>query len=254
MSSHSPSWNIVGSSVLGSTHARMGLPCQDAYATSILPDGTLLLVVADGAGSANRSEEGSRIAVSNSLHFLEWNLSQHVPESPEAWQLLLRDTLRDSRLALEEIVGDGDLYDLATTLLVVIVTQETLAAVQIGDGAIVCRDSSGPLRVLTPLTQSEYINTTCFLTGTAFEEDALFTVLPAGEIDAIAAFTDGVQYVAIGYPMNAAHPPFFNPLFAFVALEDSDSSELDAFLSSAQINERTDDDKTLVLVVRNATA
>ena len=254
MSFNSPSWNIVGSSVLGTAHARVGLPCQDAYATSITADGTLLLVVADGAGSASRSDEGSRIAVSNSLDFLKWNLSQQVPESPEAWELLLRDMLRDSRLALEKIVGDGELCDLATTLLVVVVTQDTLAAAQIGDGAIVCRDSSGPLCVLTPLTESEYINTTCFLTGPAFEKDALYTVLPAGEIDALAMFTDGVQFVAIGYPMNVPHPPFFNPLFTFAAREDSDPSELDAFLSSAQMNERTDDDKSLVLAVRNAAA
>ncbi len=254
MTSTSASWKVVSSSVIGTSHARTGLPCQDAHKWLNLPDGTLLLAVADGAGSAGRADQGSQIAVKNALEFMEWNLSQNIPDDDAAWELLLRDALQDSRLALEKNCQEEELHQLATTLLLVVATEQTLATAQIGDGAIVLRKHCGDLCVLTPKSDSEYINETHFLTGPAFQQNVHCTVQPSGDIDAIAAFTDGVQYLAIQFPLNQAHPGFFNPLFAFAAGEDAASSELEAFLSSAKVSERTDDDKTLVLAVRNACA
>ena len=128
-----------------------------------------------------------------------------------------------------------------------------MATLQVGDGALVCRHHGGALRVLTPVTDSEYINVTNFITGSTFQQDALCTVLPAAEIDAIAVFTDGLQYVAISYPQNIAHEPFFGPLFAFAGRANGDASDLETLLNSARINEKTDDDKTLLLAVRHAT-
>ncbi len=246
-------WKTVGSSVVGTSHLRIALPCQDAHRCALLPDGTLLIAVADGAGSASRSTEGSTLAVQSSLDFLTVHLAEKIPEQDWEWDDLLRQTLDQARRTLEAHAGSESLREFATTLLLAVVTEQTLATLQVGDGALVCRHNEGALRVLTPVTDSEYINVTSFITGSTFQQDALCTVLPAAEIDALAVFTDGLQYVAISYPQNVAHEPFFRPLFAFAGQAEGDASELEALLNSARINDRTDDDKTLVLAVRHAT-
>ena len=254
MSADARPWEIVGSSVVGTSHTRRHLPCQDAHAFALLEDGTLLLAVGDGAGSASRSEEGSRLAVRSSLEFLERQMADAVPIEDWEWEDLLRHTLDHARGVLVEYAGEGPLRELATTLLIVVMTKETMATLQVGDGAIVCRELSGDYRVLTPVTDAEYVNVTNFITGESFQHDALCTVQPAGEIDALAVFSDGLQFVAISYPQNVAHAGFFDPLFSFTATAGGDASDLEALLSSARINERTDDDKTLVLAVRHAIA
>ena len=246
-------WKVVGSSVVGTSHVRRGVPCQDAHGFARLPGGGLLLAVADGAGSASRSAEGSSLAVESSLSFLAAQLAVSTPAEDWAWDDLLRQTLDHARQALEAHAGAGSVRELATTLLLAVVTEGTLATLQVGDGALVCRQLDGALRVLTPVTDSEYINVTNFITGSTFQQDAVCTVLPAAEIDALAVFTDGLQYVAIAYPQNAAYGPFFEPLFAFAEGANGDASDLEALLNSARICEKTDDDKTMLLAVRHAT-
>src|SRR5215469_2781463 len=71
MTSASATWKIVSSSVTGTSHAKTGLPCQDAHGGLTLPDGTLLFAVADGAGSASRADHGSQIAAKDALEFLK---------------------------------------------------------------------------------------------------------------------------------------------------------------------------------------
>ncbi len=247
-------WKIVGSSVVGTSHVRLELPCQDAHGFVLLPDGILLLAVADGAGSASRSAEGSSLAVRSSLDFLAAQLATSAPAEDWEWNDLLRHTLDHARQALEAQADPGLLHELATTLLLAVVTENTFATLQVGDGALVSRQLGGALRVLTPVTDSEYINVTSFITGPAYQQDALCTVLPAAAVDALAVFTDGLQYVAISYPQNLAHEPFFGPLFAFAETADGNASDLDALLRSPRILEKTDDDKTLLLAVRRATA
>src|SRR5438876_7437042 len=51
-------WRRLGASVIGSGHISRGVECQDAHGVAELPDGTLVIAVADGAGSARRSAEG----------------------------------------------------------------------------------------------------------------------------------------------------------------------------------------------------
>ena len=52
-------WQVLGASVPGAGHVRGGQDCQDAHRWRALPGGVLVVAVADGAGSAPRSELGS---------------------------------------------------------------------------------------------------------------------------------------------------------------------------------------------------
>ena len=56
-------WRVVRASVQGASHAKTGQPCQDSSSVGVgAPDGILVAAIADGAGSAELSAAGSRIA------------------------------------------------------------------------------------------------------------------------------------------------------------------------------------------------
>ena len=56
-------WSVLGRSVRGTAHLRHGVRCQDSWHVGRVPGGGLVIAVADGAGSAARSDEGSAVAV-----------------------------------------------------------------------------------------------------------------------------------------------------------------------------------------------
>jgi hypothetical protein len=71
----------------------------------------------------------------------------------------------------------------------------------------------------------------------------------------VALLTDGLQGLALRFSTREAHGPFFEPMFARLRREREGEpkglgKELRAFLGSAPVNQRTDDDKTLVLATR----
>jgi len=70
-------------------------------------------------------------------------------------------------------------------------------------------------------------------------------------------YSDGVQRLALSFEQRIPHNPFFEPMLN--VLRNQKSAECEAldqqlahFLNSPQINERTDDDKTLILATRRA--
>ena len=54
---------VIGASVCGTSHERIGQVCQDFHAYHLLTDSLLLIAVADGAGSARCAEVGALTAV-----------------------------------------------------------------------------------------------------------------------------------------------------------------------------------------------
>ena len=66
----------------------------------------------------------------------------------------------------------------------------------------------------------------------------------------ICASTDGLESVAIRQRDAFPFPPFFNPLAEYMeetAEPERDDEYIMAFLSSDRLNQRTDDDKTLLM-------
>lgn len=249
---HKQAWRLYGASVTGTSHASQNLPCQDAHRERRIGDHTLILAVADGAGSAARSAEGSRCAVVASVDYLGTRLSKAVPQDAAGCGALLEEALLAARVALKTVAGTAPFSALATTLLLAVVTDRWLVTLQVGDGAIVCRLRSGKLRVLKTLNKSGYLNETTFLTSDDYEKELQRESLPSSEITGIALFTDGIERVAVRDSDNQAHGPFFAPLFDFALNPASRQEELDDFLKSQRLNDRTDDDKTLVIAARHA--
>lgn len=251
MELHGLKWRAIGTSVAGSSHVAGDLPCQDSHGASLLNNGALILAVADGAGSAERAAEGSREAVNSSVRFLEARLHEFLPDGAEECLQLLDAAVDSARGALQILAGEQAMSSFATTLLIAVATDRWLSVIQIGDGAIVCQLHSGDLRVLTVSGSSEYINETTFVTSAGYLKAAHRTALAIDDVRAIALLSDGLQLLALRFADNSAHAPFFDPLFEFAESPTSSVVDLEEFLRSDRVCERTDDDKTLLLAVRN---
>ncbi len=254
----------VAVTVTGSSHERRGTPGQDASLTLSLPGNRLIAAVADGAGSASLSGEGSRIAVTTAVAALRVMIEGGLaPDRPGAWEGSARALVEDvQRVIAEEATRLGAKpTDLATTLLLVTATPDHVAVAQIGDGAVVVApmpESTPGSTTPTPPTQyialttpahGEHLNETTFITSPGALDAMQVNFWPhaAGHL---AMFTDGLQMLALTMPQALPHGPFFAPLFTFLdATADLDevSREVRTLLQSPQVRSRSDDDISLVL-------
>ena len=206
----------------------------------------LLVGIADGAGSAARSEEGSRLVVETVL--LEAGrhsgpLTEIDREHAERW-------LEAARHRLERQVEEqgGELGDYASTVLLAILGEERSVFVQLGDGGWVVEADRGHEAATWPTT-GEYANQTIFLTSPAGIEQMQFVTFDQ-PLRSVAGFTDGVQSLCLDLTARCPHGPFFDRMLAPLRSCDDETSlraPLEDLLGSTLFNSRTDDDKTLVV-------
>lgn len=284
MSDNSLTWHIAAASICGTSHQRHGVPCQDAHAWEVLPSGTIVVAVADGAGSAVHSDRGSSIAVRAATEFLRdraddlltWvhqspdgngefcELDELVGDTDHDAQALPASPLESSAQALLDQVlqainqeaeqENWSIADLATTLVVVIADDRTAIAIQVGDGAAIINDTAEQTIALTVPSNGEYANETTFITS-QIARDTLQISTWSGELTHLAVMTDGLQRLALSFPEAVPHQPFFRPLFQFVSQTadlDLACSKLEHFLTSPRVSDRADDDLTLFLAYRSS--
>jgi hypothetical protein len=254
-------WQVIGAAVQGLSHQKQGLPCQDALEYRCLPDGTLLVALADGASSATHSELGAQAAVQAAVDALTASLEIGQPAECCDWVEVFWETFESARAALLQLAKkrEESLRDFATTLTCLAATPEILIVGQLGDGAVVARGADGVLDTVTTVQRGEYANETYFLTQEQALEQVVIQVINL-PLQGLAVMSDGLTRLALKRPTNEPHLPFFKPLFAFVeaaALSNDGtqaSEALTAFLASPRVCERTDDDKALVLALRPSLA
>ncbi len=277
-------WRVVGASVRGTGHERAGQSCQDFASWEAFPDGTLGIAVADGAGSAALGQLGAELVVRAALQTVRQCGGLSAPDSTDRSELAVRpgenaavaQTSQDAgsqdslcqdaaeacrsllvrafhaaREALEEEASRRGvpLRDLATTLIVVLAGQTQVGVAQVGDGAVVVATQPGELRALSLPAQGEYLNETVFLVSRDWTSRLQLSVW-RGQAAGLAVFSDGLQMLALRMPAGIPHAPFFDPLFRFLAAaadQTEATAELERFLGSAGVRQRTDDDLTLVL-------
>ena len=240
-------WQIISASVTGKGHEKRNLPCQDAHAWDILSPDTLVVAVADGAGSAKLSAIGAQVAVQTAIEVL----SQMTITSEHSWEDSLRETLTIAQQAVldEANCQETEIRELATTLIVVVATPQQVAVAQVGDGAAVVATEEYNLHALTLPEQGEYLNETKFLICADAVETAQIKIWQ-GSATHLAVFSDGLQMLGLKMPDGTPHQPFFSPLFQFVANASDEmmaKDQLVSFLRSPRVSQRTDDDLTLVL-------
>jgi hypothetical protein len=248
-------WKLLNESVDGTSHRQSGVPCQDAHFVTPLrcEDGEqiLFLACADGAGSAKESRAGAelacRLTAEHAVNFVSSGgaVSTLTPEILISW----------ARAAHSGIVADAacrdlDAREMACTLLFGIVGQSAAAFLQVGDGGIVVRENEA-LRVVFWPQSGEYQNETHFITEPDFEKNVQCEIIANGPSD-LALFTDGLQRLVLNYAARVPHTPFFDGKFKTLRENEVDDLLVPfrQFLDSQAVNERTDDDKTLILATR----
>jgi hypothetical protein len=158
------------------------------------------------------------------------------------------------RIELDANRSGAKVQDYACTLLAAVVADRSAAFVQIGDGAMVISSGTGWRHVFWP-QHGEFANTTNFVTSQRAVLEMEFMRLDEA-VEEIAVFTDGIENLVLQKASKTAHAPFFDTMFppvrkSLVAGVDAELSRaLDKYLSSPTINDRTDDDKTLILASR----
>lgn len=243
------SWQVTGASVIGSSHLLTSKPCQDSHGYQSLPGDVLLIAVADGLGTAEKSEIGSRLAVDTALASMSFSLSASEL-SPDALKQVLTDAFQTARTALEERAAAENLSlrDLGSTLICVILGVGWAACGQIGDGAVVVMQKDDVLATLSSPQRGEYANETVPLTMAKALEMVRYSHHEV-DVQALAVFSDGLQNLALENEGYQPFEPFFKPFFKLIRDADVEEAriKLEAFLGSERLCNRTDDDKTLVL-------
>jgi hypothetical protein len=237
-------WKLVFGSVQGTSHVQSGLPCQDYCAGSIVGT-TLVAACADGAGSAELSQLGSKATVDR---FMEVVSCDAIPtkEQVEEWIDAARERL------LEEAAANGSTpRQLACTFLAALVGNGWAAFAQIGDGLIVFDGPDGYELAFWP-DNGEYANTTRFLSENDYQQHLRVEIVER-HISELAVLTDGLQMLALDIAGTKVHDRFFAPLFKTIRNGPDEATlhnSLLEFMGSKRVNERTDDDKTLLLATR----
>jgi len=250
-----PAWVDVCTSIVGTSHVERGAQCQDASAITRLDDSGEVVIVAlsDGAGSASHSNLGAQTVV---RHWIEYfsNLLNQSPDPgavlaecglPEMFSLLedIRKTIEAEALAF-----DVHPSDFSATLLGAVLTPSHALVAQVGDGCWVGR-INGVLGCLTWPTGGEFAGQTLFATSQSAPR-ALQLVHLHTPPSALAGFTDGLERLLLDFKTQVPATGFFSPVFQ--ALKSSPSTfrgDLENYLQSESVCERTDDDKSIALVL-----
>jgi len=250
-------WKVIRASVVGTSHTDLNQPCQDdCYADVInITDclDYLVCLVADGAGSAKNGGEGAKLACATGRSCIEDTLNN--PRSIPLNESIVKDWVNEIRSAIFEVADTNSLSarDYACTLLGAVISPIMSVFFQIGDGAIVASNGYVQGVVFWP-DSGLYANMTNFVT----EEDALLNLnicVTSNRIDEVALFSDGIQRLALLFEQRTPYSPFFEPMLNVLRSKEPIEceildKELTRFLNNPLVNERTDDDKTLILATR----
>jgi len=250
-------WKHIAASVTGISHLNRNESGQDYCRVQVVQFGDseyFIGLVADGAGSTADGGVGAQIACDTILAGIadsirtKGDVAALPAEEVDDWVSTARDAI-----AAQALLEGKPVREYACTLVGCVIAENFALYFQIGDGGIVISEESGYTPVFWP-DQGDYANTTYFITDEAFLShlSQLRSDTPPPEI---ALFTDGLQNLVLSFSQKTAHAGFFKPLFETIRKSPGGENlvlteQLRAFLTSREINERSDDDKTLILAVR----
>ncbi len=254
-------WRYANASVIGQAHINQATECQDRLLCRTIDtksDGEVLVaVVADGAGSTAHGQVGAQIAcetfAAQVADFLNTGNASVVSLNEDFGKFWIEFfQMKIKKIADEKKI---EIRDFASTFIGAVVGENETVFFQVGDGGAVFSTCGKPESYQFGIepTESEYINTTEFLTDETAVESLRF-VLIKEKIEDLILFSDGIFAVAVDYQKNKPHEPFLMPMIA--PLRNGNSADglnekLENFLASPKLNEKTDDDKTIILASRH---
>lgn len=251
-------WNIAHASVIGLAHINQETECQDRFSCEVVEikgEKILVAVVADGAGSTTDGQIGAEIVcqtfIEEVFDFLtssDASVGSLNVEFGKLWVLYVQKKIAE--IAQES----GKLMrDYASTFIGAVIGETQSVFFQIGDGGSVYSFTGEPesYQFAIPPEESEYVNVTNFVTDETATDNLRFVLIDE-RIEDLILFSDGIFAVAVDYQNNKPHEPFLMPMIA--PLRNGNGANLNeklkSFLASPKLNEKTDDDKTLILATR----
>lgn len=255
----SEKWRYAHASATGAAHFAQNAECQDRFIcrTVATKEGEILIAaVADGAGSTSSGQIGAetacRIFAEETADFLQTqdaSLRSLNENFGKFWLDFFQKNIAE--IAEKE---EKPLRDFASTFVAAVIGGNQSAFFQVGDGAAVYSLAENPdeyLFAIDPI-ETEYANVTDFLTDREAFAALRFNFIDK-EIEDLILFSDGIFAVAVDYKTNLPHTPFLRPMMAPLKKSltvNGLNQKLESFLSSPKINEKTDDDKTIILATR----
>jgi hypothetical protein len=256
------SWSVAAASVLGKSHEQTAIPCQDACAVKTSDDGKwVALVASDGAGTAAHSDVSSRLVASGfatALIELSTLLDQ---QSPGAWvtDAVISDIV-GLRNQLRGIAQSDDISAYHCTLVAALVGPSGGFTIHVGDGAVFGAATDPSATDILDLSRDyfvslpengEYANETVFLT----ERDWIkhLRIQHVSAPDWLILGTDGGMALAMvgeQVPKSGFVAPVLHSLLSNPNRRSRDDA-LRVILSDRQADRLTNDDKSLVAIVRS---
>jgi len=250
-------WKAIGQSVVGTSHTQVNKTCEDAVRYTIVstPTGEDVLVccASDGAGSATHAAEASSYITTAAASVL----SDCIKNSRDITEATLQEMFEGlyDELVKKASAAAVELNEFSCTLLGCVIYNDKAVFFQTGDGAIIRDDGNGNYVTVWWPQNGEYNNTTSF-----FIDDAGFghikRVVVNQVINEVGLFTDGLQLLALNNESLTVHQPFFTGMYRWLRMAKTGDDvavlnrKLKEYLGSDTINNRTDDDKTLLLATR----
>jgi len=249
-------WKWAAASRRGSSHEKANTRLQDAFTCFVAGPANdyLVAVVSDGAGSATFGGQGASLICRTigNLARLHLRNEERLPTDEEIF--CWTDDARDLLGSVASRRG-VPLREFAGTLVCLISDGKETVASHVGDGCAVVKErSTNDWTAVSWPDHGEYAATTFFMTDEAGLR--LRIARYNAELGAVALLSDGLERLALDFATKAPFARFFDALIAPVGASMSDgrdpslSAELKKYLNSASILARTDDDKTLILAVR----
>jgi hypothetical protein len=279
-------WIIVGASVTGNGHIASGKPCQDNHKYEYLGDGWGIAIVSDGAGSAGKSEIGSKLVAYRGIDLFKelimskgWQTKNELPTNEE-WEENAYKVLRRLRDDMELLADKKNvpIKEFSATAIVVIHSPKGLLATHIGDGRAGYKNKDGIwLPLITP-HKGEEANQTIFLPHDYWNIPFLKlsgkrvpeSVVIREKIFGFVLMSDGCETTAWQciqkregteryYDPNKPYTPFFQSLDKQLQSFRKDNTDLTEraeswwkFIESGNASfVRETDDKTMILGVLN---
>lgn len=239
-----------GVSRVGTSHEKIGAPCQDYNIHHITADGTAIGIIADGVGNSPLSQIGSKLAAETAMKTIVRAFEEKARTFDE-YIAILQLAFERSRLeiiAMAENNGKSTtLYE--TTLTAVIVSDEYIACGHCGDGGAVVLDADGNVRSITVQINGMYAGQVFSLVS--HPERWLFGMTKMRSSGVILA-TDGMYDYFNRIDENSRAQYLFGYLTPCYASADNDALALQKSLSrhicSTEITDIVDDDRTVLVI------
>jgi serine/threonine protein phosphatase PrpC len=245
-----------GMSLTGSSHLAKKQECQDANCVKRLENGWIVAAVADGLGSARRSEIGSRTAVETVVQFIEENL-------PDKWHddnliAILRVAFIAAAKAVESIAKKQgrNISEYETTLTLAVYNGANVVYGHVGDGGIITLSRFGEFSQLTKTQKGDAHNETIPLRA---GPDYWVFGKAKDSVCALVLMTDGIyDFFCPPSLSNTKQPIFLNRVRPFVdnnilnIKTQNDFDKVKTKVKTCFTGEQTSlitDDKTLVGII-----